>query len=75
MKKGSSTRKALNEDIINRKVMENALKESESRYRNIIENTTDVIIVTDFNGKHIYLSPRYKYLFVRTQDQLNKSLY
>ena len=62
------------EDISNRKVMENALKESESRYRNIIKNTMDVIIVTRFNGKHMYVSPRYKELFGRTPDQLNKSL-
>ncbi len=62
------------EDITSRKVIENALKKSESRYRNIIENTTDVIIVTGFDGKHIYVSPLYKDLFGRTPDQINKSL-
>ena len=63
------------EDISTRKIMENALKESESRYKNIIKNTKDVIMVTGFNGKHMYVSPRYKELFGRTPEQLDKSLF
>lgn len=63
---------SVTEDITSRKAMKIALEESESRYRNIIENTTDVIIVTGFNGKHLYVSPRYKDLFGRTPDQIDK---
>ncbi|MFX0074609.1 MAG: PAS domain S-box protein [Candidatus Hermodarchaeota archaeon] len=62
------------EDITNRKTIENALAESESRYRNIIENTTDVLIVTGFDGKHIYVSPNYYELLGRTPEQIDKLL-
>lgn len=65
---------AIVQDITKRKTIENALAESESRYKNIIENTTDVIIVTGFDGKHTYVSPRYKELFGRTPEQIDKFL-
>jgi len=72
LKRESLGSEELSEDAINRKAMEIALKKSESRYRNIIENTTDVIIVTGFNGKHLYVSPRYKDLFGRSPEQIDR---
>lgn len=38
-------------DITQRKVMELKLKESEEKYRNIIDSSPDAITITDLNGK------------------------
>jgi PAS domain S-box-containing protein len=43
-------------DITNRKKAEKILKESEERYRSLINNITDIIYELDINGKCIYAS-------------------
>ncbi|TFF96552.1 MAG: PAS domain S-box protein [Promethearchaeota archaeon] len=48
----------ISRDISERKKNELKLKESEKKYRNIIENVKDAIVITDFNGKYIYASPQ-----------------
>ena len=45
-------------DITEKKIAEMKLKESEKRYRNIIENTKDAIVIIDFEGKLLYISPQ-----------------
>ena len=45
-------------DITEKKIAEIKLKESEKKYRNIIENTKDAIVIIDFEGKLLYISPQ-----------------
>ncbi|MBY6037360.1 PAS domain S-box protein [Fictibacillus nanhaiensis] len=48
---------AISRDITDKKLKENALKESEEKYRIIAENTTDLIGVVDLEGNVKYASP------------------
>jgi PAS domain S-box-containing protein len=45
-------------DITDRKISEIKLKKSEKESRNIIENTKDAIVIIDFEGKLLYVSPQ-----------------
>ena len=47
----------LKKDISKRKEIEVALKESEERFRSLVENTSDFIWETDAQGKYTYISP------------------
>jgi len=44
-------------DITNEKKMEDSIRESEKRYRSIVENTQDVIMLTAPDGRVSYMSP------------------
>ena len=57
-------------DITQRKTIENALNESEEKYRNIIENIQDVFYQTDIAGKIIEISPSIKYFSKLNRDEL-----
>jgi len=45
-------------DITDRKNAEIKLKESEKEFRNILENTKDAIVIIDYEGKLLYVSPQ-----------------
>ncbi|ACD97034.1 EAL domain-containing protein [Trichlorobacter lovleyi] len=57
-------------DISRRKQVENSLKESEERYRMLVENQADLVIKTDMTGNLLFVSPSFCKLFGQTEEKL-----
>jgi PAS domain S-box-containing protein len=47
------------EDVTKRKKAEEALADSEAKYRALVLNADDTILLTDLRGKHIFRNPAY----------------
>jgi PAS domain S-box-containing protein len=61
------------EDQSERHAAEDALRESEARYRLIAENTSDMITMTDLTGRTLYASPSVRQAGVRPEDLEGRS--
>ncbi len=57
------------QDITSQKVAEDALAESEKKYRNIAENVSDVVWQTDLNLKMWYISPSVEKLLGESAEE------
>jgi PAS domain S-box len=58
------------QDITERKRMEEALQQSEEKYRAYIENALEAIFITDKNGRYLDLNPSACRLVGYTRDEL-----
>ncbi len=61
---------AVGRNITERRKIEQALAESEKRYRMIIENMNDAIWTMDFNFQYVYLSPAIEMLTGYTPEEI-----
>lgn len=57
-------------DITDRKVTENALRESEERFRDLLRNATDAIVAVDQAGKIILVSESAAKMFGYSDDEM-----
>jgi PAS domain S-box-containing protein len=57
-------------DITDRKQAEDALHESQSKYRLLVENQNDLVVKIDQAGQFLYVSPSYCHTFGKTEAEL-----
>ncbi|MFP4288461.1 MAG: PAS domain S-box protein [Bacteroidales bacterium] len=65
-----SSNRMLGELLDEKKFTEQKLRNSESLYRLLVENQTDLVVKVDRNGKFLFVSQSYCKLFGKTQDEL-----
>ena len=56
--------------IAEKKLAEKALKESEEKYRLLIESLTDLVVKVDPDGRFLFVSPSYCETFGKTEQEL-----
>ncbi len=61
---------AMIEDITNVKLAEEALKESEERYRSLFENSIDAVLLTAPDGRIIAANPEARRIFGHTEEEI-----
>lgn len=58
------------QDITERRRAEVALKESEEKYRMLVENQTDLVVKVDAEGRFLFVSPSYCRIFGKQEKEL-----
>jgi PAS domain S-box-containing protein len=62
--------RGLFKDVTDRKLTEAALKESEARYRNVVEDQTELISRFRPDGTHVFVNDAYCRYFHKTRDEI-----
>ncbi len=57
-------------DITERKQTEDALWQSEERYRKLVEGQSDLLVEVDLESRFLFVSPSYCRMFNKTEDEL-----
>ena len=57
MENGGRLVLAIIRDVTERKGVEKAVKESEERFRSLVQNTSDIITILEADGTVLYISP------------------
>ncbi len=60
-------------DVTRQKLTEAALKESEEKYRLLIENQSDLVVKVNTDGEFQFVSPSYCAMFGKTNEELTGS--
>jgi PAS domain S-box-containing protein len=60
----------LNRNIAKRKKVEGALRESEEKYRLLVENQTALVVKVDLEGRFLFVSPSYCRMFGKNMEAL-----
>jgi PAS domain S-box-containing protein len=61
--------------LIHRRRFDAVLRESEEKYRLLVENQQDLVIKTDSKGRFLYANPAYCRLFGKTEEELIGAYY
>jgi len=64
------TYQSIYRDVTERKKAEETLRESEAKFKSLVESTSDLIWETNIEGKYTYLSPQFEELLGYSPDEV-----